>query len=54
MNIKRIEMLYPTFEGYMADNGYATASDSKAIIIRWYGFLEWLLGIGKELNDSQL
>ena len=49
--IQRVEILYPIFLSYMAENGYATVSDSKAIVVKWYSFLEWLLGIGKELND---
>jgi len=32
--------------------GYATASDCRTIIAKWYDFLEWLQNIGNSLDKS--
>ena len=50
--LQRLEVLLPTFEKYMGEKGYATASDCRTIIAKWYDFLEWLQNIGNSLDKS--
>lgn len=51
MDKKKVEILFPTFVEYVAHSGYATTSDAKTIIVKWYEYLEWLSDVGKGLND---